>query len=177
LGNVFQRALDAAGFVSAITNATGQAVLFERDSRHQVIATEDSLGRVREFAYDARGILTNATLPVIGAAGYAPDELGQLQTLTDQNGQQWGFDYTSLGRRLTMVDPLNRTKSVSYDASGRARRLAFADGASATNTFDGAGNITRRDFSDGLVANYGYDPLNRLTNTTALAARPSTPPT
>ncbi len=160
---------DQLGYPTAATNALGQSARVVRDGLRRVTQAMDGISRTNGFAYDARGLLTNASAPLIGAAVYERNPLGQLSRITGLNGEQWNFSYTPMGRLQSSRDPLNRVTTLTHDQNGRSQKTTFPDGVTCSNSFDAAGNITRLKYSSGPDLSYTYDALNRLVTADNLA--------
>ncbi len=169
LGGTMTLGRDAFGSVTAITGPMGRTVSIGRDALQRITSLVDPLGRTNTFAYEARGLPTAASNAVSGAS-YAYNNLGQLETLTDPNGEDWGFGYTEMGRIETETDPLLQTTTYTRDARGRLAEAAFADGRSLVISYDSAGNVTNGTYTDGTQIAYEYDPLNRLVRATGTTA-------
>src|SRR2546430_6434869 len=55
-----------------------------RDSMRRVTQTIDAVLRTNRFSYDSRGLLTNATRPLIGSASYQRNNLGRSEEHTSE---------------------------------------------------------------------------------------------
>lgn len=168
-GEMTATARNRLGVVTTTTDPLTNRVAFTRDPMQRVTLALDPLSRSNSYAYDARGILSEAGRQGLGAAQYHHSPLGLIDRITDLNGNLWSLGYTPMGRLQSATDPLGRTRSFSYDARGRLQRLVFADGVTCVNTYDATGNPVNVRYSAGPVLNYTYDALNRIATTGDLA--------
>ena len=132
-------------------------------------STRSATGRSRAFRYDARGNLSQIDVDGI-TTGYEFNALGELDVLTDPNGNQWLRAYDGGGRQTSLTDPLGRTISYGYDQRGRRHEIQTPLGLTR-RTFDAVGQITRNQFFDGTTYDYTHDENNKLLATAGLTLR------
>lgn len=165
----------------------------------EIAITRDALGRGtreqagptlrREFAYDADGLVTAAS--VSGIEGpvfrreYAYDANGELTRRADsrRGGGADGYFYDPMGRIREHIDPEGRVRAFAHDPAGDLLRAQAAAGFEpsvppdqagptphftrtagtdrVTAVFDAAGNMTRRTLG-GKTTELKWDALNRL---------------
>ena len=138
---------DGAGSVVSYEYIT----TFTYNTKGQVLSIDGPLpgtGDTTFFVYDAvTGDLLSITRPIIGATTFSGyDDAGQVDMVTDVNGQSKSFTYDGRGRVIVITNN--------------------ADGSSSTvkYVYDGAGNpLSKKDAKD-ITVNYVYDTINRLIN-------------
>ena len=121
------------------------------------------------YGYDASGLLTSVTLPLVGTAQYTRTPLGLLSNIQDLNGSDWMLGYTAMGRLESMSDPLANQWGYAYDQRGRLTQVTYPGSTTQSLTLDGAGNVMTRTYSDGPTLDYTYDDLNRILTAESIA--------
>ncbi|MEJ1968706.1 MAG: hypothetical protein WDN03_08780 [Rhizomicrobium sp.] len=107
------------------------------------------------------------TSVVTGAFAY--NELGQVATSTDANGNVTRFAYDAAGRTIAVRDPLYNVTSYAYDGDGRriaVSNLAIQPGplSQASYTANGLPHVLTDAAGHGVTL--GYDGLDRPAATT-----------
>jgi RHS repeat-associated protein len=129
--------------------------------------TRDDLGRITEVVDFADGVTT--------VWGYGYDEVGRLQTVTQDSVAYASYEYDANGNRLTRTS-LSGVETGVYDTQDR---LTGYDGATYTYTpageleskivgadttryeYDALGNVIEVDLPDGTLVEYVVDGRNR----------------
>ncbi len=164
---------DRMGRFTAIENPLGQRTEIGYDARSRVNEIRTADDRSIQYQFDANSSLIESThLDASGTpnrnASYAYTDSGQLESLTDPNGESWGFQYSPEGRVQAMNDPLAQTTSFAQDGRGRLSQITFPDGDTRTLSYDANSNITQITHSGPLLLGYNFDALDRLTSTSGL---------
>jgi RHS repeat-associated protein len=145
---------DAANRVTKVTYPDGTADNYTYN-RLDLVSTQDRLGRIWSYTYNADRQLTASTDPTDHQTLFAYNPDGELTSRTDSNGNltQW-----------------------AYDLEGRLITKTYADNSTASYTYE---NTTSRLHSVldalGQTKQYGYDEDNELTGLTYLNAVNPTP--
>lgn len=131
------------------------------------------------YAYFPAGNLSNVT-SVAGTNTYSFDEAERLSTLTAQRPQvpplAFNYSYNANNGRVAAVTCTNTGISVNYAYDNVDELIGITWGTTNStllnfqNTFNDAGMITGIAREDGENYQYSYDDLDRLTNSTCLAA-------
>jgi RHS repeat-associated protein len=140
------------------------------DSGNQLVATLDSLGNVRRFAYDSRGLLiyesdarsdlTTSNVSSLDTYGEHAD-LGTVSSI-NLEGNTTIYEHDDRGL-ITGTKSYFRTDGVGGQTIDTA---AGGDGVvTLLNSFDLNGRIRTRTDDAGKVSTYEYDALNRLVKT------------
>lgn len=212
---------DAAGNVLATKSLRGTSADYDvrhsYDDLNRAVRTEDATGKVTTKAFDAAGNLEcvkqmKGGVPFAhgGAAGltvaqlrtqvcagsfvtqYAYDEEGKQTSLTDANGNTWGFVYDKVRNLVAKRDANGHLTTFEYDARSRrttelqhltaqalpardsvpgysAPDAAFTTGTLRTRwTYDGNGNVADEVDPKGQTRRHAYGVLNRLESVTYL---------
>ena len=148
-GNPARYAYDRFGTLAAVTNALGNAIVYE---------------------YDLRGRKTyegGATYPV----RYTYDVFGNKVAMTTYRAEgaqegdvtQWLYDEASNCMTNKVYADGNGTK-YEYDAHGRLAKRTWARGIDTTYTYNAWGSLTRTDYSDSTPSVVlTYDAMGRQT--------------
>jgi RHS repeat-associated protein len=138
---------DAMGRSTAVINPLGTTATVY-DGWNQTVT--DPNGKIRNFQFDSRGRLIQATEHLgtqSNRTNYSYDTLGNLTGLTDALGNTRAFTYDSLGHRLTQTDATKPGRS----------------GHVWTYKYDENGNLTERLDANGKAVRTAYDALDRAT--------------
>jgi len=85
------------------------------------------------------------------------DATGQLVSITDGNGNQVIYTYSS-GRLVRISQPGGRQIDLSYDGQGHVTQVAGPGGRTIAYTYDAAGNlVTATNVAAGQTITYTYD--------------------
>jgi RHS repeat-associated protein len=151
-----------------------QAVLINRyDENGNLRESEDALGKVTVFAYDARNLVETKTLPEISVQaasvyGFTYDTAGNLATLTSPGAgnRVTTYAYDSLHRRLSETRP---APDAAYGSTHTAPRTEY--------TYDDNDNRASMTDPVGRLTEYVYDAVNRLVLVTAPGVNANDPRT
>ncbi|MCI0384876.1 RHS repeat domain-containing protein [Streptomyces sp. CNQ085] len=76
------------------------------------------------------------------ATKYTYTPAGQLETVTDAQGNTWRYEYDQLGRRVKSIDPDSGTSTTTYDAADRPVSTMDARGKVVSTVYDKLGRAT-----------------------------------
>ncbi|HXM56152.1 MAG TPA: polymorphic toxin-type HINT domain-containing protein, partial [Candidatus Dormibacteraeota bacterium] len=188
LGRTARTDFDALGRMAADSDlAPGGQTLrtqtYAYDAAGDLTASTDALGHTTTYAYDAGSQLVQQVEPVSDTASitttFGYDAAGNRTRYTDGRGNSTIYTFNSLGLPESVVEPAtaaqpaaaDRTWTASYDADGNPVRLTAPGGSVRQRTFDAAGRLTRETGSgaesstaDRVMA---YDAVGRLTSVSA----------
>jgi RHS repeat-associated protein len=92
------------------------------------------------------------------STNYDYDDLGNLTTVTDNNGNITTLDYDWLGRKTAMSDPDMGTWTYTYDNNGNLLTQTDAKSQVITMTYDAMNRLTGKTYSTGMSpVSYTYD--------------------
>lgn len=198
-GQVRRVVFDARGYRASDTRAAGtpiaQTTLYERDAAGFVSATTDALGRRTTFARDAMGRVTEVTR-LAGTSDAATTRLAYVPTAGLGIGRLSGVA-DPLGRTTSIAYGPDRFPASVVDPSGQIARLAgssgyllqVGDAIGETTVFrdpltdditelidpigratifdrDGGGRLLSRTDPAGRRASYAYDRFDRVARIT-----------
>lgn len=171
----------------------GPPIRLTHDALGQLTGEELAPGLVRNFEYNADGLLTaqrtSAGGQVLFATGYSYDKAGNL---TRREDSQYGLDqylYDPLGRIVSHTDPQGKLQRFFNDPAGdRLVTQVHGTGSVAAEPgkgddwhrigqhegthyrFDRAGNLTHRKEADGTLTTLAWDANQRLVASTRTPA-------
>lgn len=147
---------------ASITSPTGKTTSYEYDGLGDVIKVTDPMGRISQTTYNGVGQPTCAVNPYqygqgvrcptsgsvpLGAAGYAYDGSGNLQSATDAEGNTTTFyrdSTTNPGDVTRAVDAEGRTRTLTYDSYGNVATSSVSPATGVTLTRQRAYNADSR---------------------------------
>ncbi len=189
------------GLVQRVTQPDGDFTAYEYDQAHRLAAISDTVGNRIEYTLDAAGNRIGETVSdpegqlkrrlsrsfdtlnrlvhLRDAAGsalstntYGVD--GQLDTVTDANGQISDQDHDPLGRLIKQISNVHGAGAdraeteFGYDGLDRLREVTDPKGLTTRYRYDGLGDLTELDSPDTGVTRYTYDSAgNRASQTDA----------
>lgn len=153
--------------VQQVVNSTPQTIAtYSYDSQHRPVTYTDAAGQVTQYAYNAAGELTKATLPggLVWSLSY--DALGRLTGIVNPKGAtQASYAYDGLDRIATATDSEGYVLAYAYDALNRITKITYPDGTTRQYAYDklDLASVTDR---EGRTTSYKYDADRRLISTT-----------
>ena len=95
---------------------------------------------------------------------FAPS--GQLQSITDRNGNSVQMGYDGMNRLVTVSSDDSRSLTINYYLTNPNLIESIVDpiGRTTFYNYDPSGNLSLVDYPDGTAATYTYDGLNRLVS-------------
>lgn len=135
---------DAAGNLTALTNAEGNTRRFTYDGQGRLITSTDFTGNLT--SYDHVG----------GCA------CGRPGSITYADGAKKTFKHNALNLQSEEVDETGAITRFEYDGKGRQTSVIDHDGKATSFTYDENGNQTKRTDRLGRMTKYVYDAKNRL---------------
>ena len=165
--NVTLSAYDAAGRLSAVTDALGRTTAYAYDTLGRKIAETapaangSSARPVTRYAYDAGGNLTSVTDPLGFGTASVYDVLDRRTGVTDPQGCTTTTQYDAVGNTLSVADASGNVTASTYDRLGRLVRETDPLGKATTFAYDLAGNRIRQVDRNGRVTTYLFDAANR----------------
>ncbi|MBI2398938.1 MAG: hypothetical protein HYV17_14210 [Xanthomonadales bacterium] len=144
-GGVSTHGYDAHGYRTSTTDPTLARTAATWDVCGRRVASEDALGHVTTYDYDAADRLIATHHPAT-AAGVAVDRV----------------EYDDAARRRIETDPLNHATTTTLDPLGRTVGVRNAVGDTRTLVYDGNGNLVSETDFRGNATTYDYDAANRL---------------
>ncbi len=158
------------GQAETITDANGLVTSRSYNSNGR-LGTSTTGGLVTSYTYSTTGDLITTTLPGsrVITYGYTPN--GQIDSVTDNQGNSISYSYDTEGRRTgeEVRDPSNsltRFVNFEYNDAGRMTKVLLPVSAEQTSDYDTIGNLVTTINATGMQTDYGYDALNRLLTIT-----------
>ncbi|MEW6665618.1 MAG: RHS repeat-associated core domain-containing protein [Thermodesulfobacteriota bacterium] len=187
-GRVTSFTYNEINLLERVQDQQGNYILYAYDTEGNRIKEEvhdknGALKRVLNAQYDDYNRLKSITYPDGASETTAYDEVGNVTTRTDPNGQQLQHTYDILRRLLTITEPgdlstrftydghdhlvsvtdaRNNTTTYTYDDLGRLLRTNSPDTNQSSYTYDATDNLLSSTDGRGITTTYQYDALNRL---------------
>lgn len=137
------------------------------DENGNVIATEDALGNVNTFTYDARFNKPTSATNALGHIGRTEyDDRGNLIKNIDANGNVTEFSYNNRGLPVGVIGAQGNRSTFNYDISGNLIKSTDALGNAAQFTYDAVGRLIEAVDVLGRRSRIVYDKLNRIISHT-----------
>ncbi|GAA4604612.1 RHS repeat-associated protein [Actinoplanes octamycinicus] len=171
---------DANDNVLSRTDPHGNAQSATYDRLDRVTSTFDSLGRLREYGYDAESNLTaivtartepnplNPSADPERAKRTITQEFDQLGRMVKRQlgttGPVYTFGYDSKGRVISTTDPAGASTR-KYDDNDQLREVKRGN-LTYSYSYDSNGNLTSRGNPDGTTMSAEYDGDDRMTSLT-----------
>lgn len=171
---------DEAFRLVEMKNAAGQSAHYVRDAAGRVLQYTDYGGHITEFLYDScgnilsekdaeketlyyyhNGVATGAS-DENGRISYTYNELGQLVTQTDANGNTLSFTYDAFGN-VTKVEGLSVSENYTYDEFGRLKSAKNGQDEGVTYTYDALSRVKDALYTNGIKITYSYDSCGRVS--------------
>ncbi|OQX05904.1 MAG: hypothetical protein BWK80_51490, partial [Desulfobacteraceae bacterium IS3] len=101
----------------------------------KIVGDANTLESVSVMAYDDNGNLESVTDAEGNTTSYTYNEMGQVETRTDPNGNIWTYQYDDMGNLEYQRDPMGNLTRYAYDKVGNKIK-----------DIDPAGNITQYEY-------------------------------
>lgn len=151
-----------------VTDALGYKVLYDYDSRGQLIRSQTAMGVVTNYAYDVQGRkVSEATLTAGGSLSWAYDIHGRLVDHDNLSGRDSNYEYNADSGQLSRETasgggPAASGKSMEYYPNGQIKRIVEDAGNIYYYEYDAAGNRTLEEVT---TVDAGGKPVHTYTKT------------
>ena len=169
-GSYISRAYNDAHWVTTITNALSESQGITYDSAGDVTQTlwknaSGTTKRQHTATFDALGRMLTDVGGVSQTTSYTYDSDGNVQTITDPNGNISYRSVDALNRLTRTKDAEQNISTITYDSHGRV--LTFTDPKSNVTSYvyDGFGDRIQQASPDSGTTVYYYDPDSNVTET------------
>ena len=148
-GKTRTKTFDAAGRVTALTDAMGNTTAYGYDAAGRVTSTTLADGSTIAIAYDGMGRKTSITEPNTGTTTFAYDLNGNLLSQTGARGLTINYAYDELNRVTARTFPVGAGTNVAYRydeptfSNGKGRLTSKTDAGGITQiAYDATGQVT-----------------------------------
>ncbi len=93
---------------------------------------------------------------------YAYDGSGNIQSVTDANGNITQYEYDIFSRLTAVIQPGNITTTYTYDQQGNLSSVTDAEGHLTLYVYDDMGRVMSTDSPDTGITLYNYDSTGNL---------------
>ncbi len=149
-----------------VTISTGQTTNYTYDDLNRLTLTKYPDGFNETRTYDNLGNMVSKKDPNGNTVTYTYDNLNRLTNVTYPDGTKANFAYDKNGNRIFMSNP-NSTATFAYDARNRPTSETWTiDGSQYTinYSYDTVGNLAGITYPDGVSITYSIDAINRATS-------------
>ena len=98
-----------------------------------------------------------------GEIRYTYNPTGNLETLTDPNGNATSYEYDDIGRLLKEIFPDNTSVLYAYDKVNNITSKTKNNGDVISYSYDALSRLTTKTFPDNKTASYSFDAIGRMT--------------
>lgn len=160
----------------------GAVTTYQYDSADRPVAVESPKDdpadpdRVTTFDYDPLGNVLSTTEPLGNLPGAEPgsfttsyeyDEVSQVVTETDAEGNQTSYSYDEVGLLTEITDPRGHSTSYRYDLNGQVVEVIDAAGHTAGTEYDLDGLPVASIDQEGVRTETDYDERGMVVETRA----------
>ena len=138
-----------------------RVILFERDAAGKLTAMTDAFGNTETYSYDAHGWLEMTKDREGNDTRYTYDCMGNIKSVQYSDGRGVEYEYNALRQLVKMKDWLGTTE-VESDVFGRVVSVTNHNGESVGYEYGKLGEKTAVIYPDGGRAEYRYDAFMRL---------------
>ena len=174
-GNVISiTSVDAAGRPLSVLDPNGVVTALVYDSLGRLTSVTESPGagqRQMDFQYDARGRVTQVTLPAGGTLSYTYDSAGRVTEARNNFDETISYTYNTAGQATQWQiedagSTVQRTQTLAYDEIGRLLRIVGAGSQTETYGYDRSDLPVSRTDPRAKIFSQAYDSVSRLIRET-----------
>lgn len=152
--------------LTAVSYPDGSSESYTHNSRGRAVTRVDQAGHTWQFAYNARGQITQITNPAGGAVNYTHNADGTLASSTDSDLGITTYTYDGLRRPIRVTRPDAGTFHITYTANDLLASFTNENGDTYTFAYDGNDNLVRITDPASRSLQYVYDPMDQVVQTT-----------
>lgn len=151
-----------------VTDPLGNTILYEYDRNRKPTKTIEPNGAITENVYGtARDIVSGAqvsqAIDLLGNSEfYSYDEVGNMISKTDRNGNVTSYFYDGLNRLIEEIDPYDNSIRYDYDGNGNLVKKTDRRDNATSYEYDKANRLTKKTGPEGNTATYEYYPDGQL---------------
>ena len=174
-GSSLNYSYDSRGDLGAFIDQLGKETTFNYDPLHNLLGIRDPLGNLAlRSEYDAGGRL----IAIIDAEGnrieFTHDIDGRQETVHDRLGRVTRHEYDAAGNIVATTDALNGHREFTYDDRGNQLTERDPLGRRSQTTYDAAGNALAFIDFDGNTTRFAYNARNQVLSVTDAEGRTTT---
>jgi RHS repeat-associated protein len=173
LGRLTQFRYDASGNLREIINAAGDSELRTFDSEGRVLSLTDKNGNVNKFEYSTfcscAGSPSKVILPGGSSQHFTYNIFSQVTSATDELGYTTTLTYDNIGQLLTVIEPNGQIQTNEYNANKLVKqklRINAMEERVIELFYDGNNNLIRGLSAIGAETLFTYDAADNLTTIT-----------
>ena len=189
LNNITQYEWDSIGNLTKMIDARGNATTYEYEKALNISTKLDKL----RHDYQVKYLLTKKVDQIGNPQNYFYDNLGNLTSIEDANGDTVNFTfnnndlctqltfggtsisygYNDNAQRISVTDS-NGTISYTYDKRNNVKQVSYSGNKTVKYSYNETGQRAQIIYPDSSTVNYSYDALNRVSAVSDFAGNTST---
>lgn len=169
----YQFGYDAAGYLTKITDASGNVTSIQRDSAEHPTDIVSPFSQTTNLTLDGHNFLSTLTDPAGHTATFTNTGGGLVASRTDAKGNIYDYSYDSAGRLMLDSDPAGGSISLSRINSGSGYSVSTTTALGRKSTYQIATGLAGEQFTNtwpnGLQATFSnIQQSGQLNGSTAL---------
>lgn len=164
---------DAAGNLTAASDAESRTASFEYDDAGRILSVTDPASAATSFTYDKNGNRETFTDARDNTTTFSYDAMDLLSGVTDALGGSWGYTYDENYNLRTVANSRDETRTYVYDAADRLTDIEDALGNHTELDYDASGNLLTTEHATGGLVERSY-LLDGLPSSWSLPAEETT---
>ncbi|HEX4114354.1 MAG TPA: RHS repeat-associated core domain-containing protein [Solirubrobacteraceae bacterium] len=151
---------------TGVVAATGETLYVSDHNNERIENWTGLTARITKYAYDADGNLESMTDPNGNKTKYSYDADNELTKVEEPNGTVTETGYDSAGKITSQTDGSKHTTKYVRNALEEITEIIDPLTRKTTKEYDAEGNLTSVTDAAKRTTTYKYDPANRLTEVT-----------
>jgi RHS repeat-associated protein len=155
---------DKVGNLTEIKTASNSTTKYEYDANGLLTKETNARGQERKYYYNKNAQVTSI-VDEIGTVSYTYDDNGNTKTIKE-NSKTVSMDYNEMNQLTSYSDQEGNTLGYVYDAVGNLKTLSYPDGKKVEYAYNLANQLTEvKDWNNNVTA-YAYDNHGRMVKQT-----------
>lgn len=162
-GRVSKYRHDSLGRLTEETDPLGRTLVFEYNTKGEVIKRIAKDGTFKAYEYDDAGnrVVEKDELGNVRSMEY--DDRGNLVGVIDENGFESRMEYDTFGNRIRVTDSEGNSIAYSYDENGNLQTIRYANGGEVVYRYDQNGYLSAVTDAEGNTKAFRYNSLGQKT--------------
>lgn len=156
--------------LSTLTDANGNKIIFNYDTKGNLISQNYPDGSSEKYTYDQTGLLKSKTDRKGQIINFTFDKNGLLIQKSYPDGTKTTFSYNNRGA-LTSATNYTGTINYDYNSLDQLVQVTYPGNRIFRYENDLGDRLTKMTYPDGEVSNYNYDNAGRLSSITDAAGK------
>lgn len=164
---------DNKGNMTSVTDSIGELISYTYDINGNISESKNGNGDITFYTRDDSGKCTEMSVVRTTENGvenisvyYSYDDVGNVISKTDANGNITHYNYDITGNLSSAIDAEGRETKYEYDSDGKLVKITYFDNTTETFTYDVNGNNLSVTNTKGQTIYMAYDKLGRMVSKT-----------